>query len=81
MTTKVKTKKPTKDLSNDTTIKKNYVSRRTKNYNDSQSEDEEYVQTEGQGTQDTGVIKFKDTKGNETVLKPNLRFLPYKNSF
>lgn len=35
MATKGRTKKPTKDLSNDTTIKKDYVSRRTKNYDDS----------------------------------------------
>lgn len=62
-------------------IAKLYKSRRQKGYDDSNSEDEEYIQTEGNVTIDNGSIEYKDTKGNEYTLKPNLRFLPYKNVF
>ena len=62
-------------------VKKEYVSRRTKNYEDEESDDQHYIETEGSGPVDTGAITYMDTKGNTTTLKPNLRFLPYKNIF
>jgi hypothetical protein len=56
MTSGVKTKPKHKDESNDLTVQKDYVSRRTKVFEDSQSEDEDYVQTEGSKPPETGII-------------------------
>ena len=81
MTSGVKTKPKHKDESNDLTVQKDYVSRRTKVFEDSQSEDEDYVQTEGSKPPETGIIQYQDTKGNITSLKPNIRFLPYQEMF
>ena len=78
---KPKTKSKVKDESMNLSVEKSYKSRRQKGYDDSNSEDEEYIQTEGNVTIDNGSIEYKDTKGNVTTLKPNLRFLPYKNVF
>ena len=60
-------------------FKKTYTSRRTKNYddNDSNGEDEK----KSLQRKDTGVIEYKDTQGRITVLKPNPKFEPYKNIF
>jgi hypothetical protein len=55
--------------------KKNYTSRRSKNYDDNDSNGEE-----GE-SMDTAVITYKDTRGNITTLQPNPRFKPYKNVF
>ena len=52
-----------------------YTSRRTKNYNDNDSNGEEGEQ------QDTAVITFKDTQGNVITMKPNPRFKPYTGVF
>jgi hypothetical protein len=61
-------------------FKKTYTSRRTKNYddNDSNGEDEKKSRLE---RKDTAVIEYKDTQGRITVLKPNPKFEPYKNIF
>ena len=60
-------------------MKRRYISRRTKDYDDGDSQGEEdYSQSNYKAT---GEIVYKDTKGNETVLKPNSRFLNYKSSF
>ena len=56
-------------------FKKTYTSRRTKNYDDNDSNGEDGFNT------DTAVIEFKDTQGRITVLKPNPKFKPYKNVF
>ena len=56
-------------------FKKTYTSRRTKNYDDNDSNGEDGFNT------DTAVIEYKDTKGRITVLKPNPKFKPYKNVF
>lgn len=47
-------------------------------YDDDNSDDEN---GDASSYKDTGVIRYKDTNGNETVLKPNLRFLHYKSIF
>jgi len=74
--------KPDKDdKSNDLSIKKQYVSRRAGNYDDTDSAEEDYVESEGNKPAETGVISYRDTKGNVTSLKPNIRFLGYKNIF
>jgi hypothetical protein len=65
----------------DPTVARSYRSRREKAYEDDNSDDEEYVQTEGNVPIDTANITYYDTKGNATTMKPNLRFLPYKNVF
>lgn len=63
------------------TKKKVYISRRKRQFDDSQSDDQDYIETEGSGYKDTGDITYMDTKGNQTVLKPNIRFTSYKNVF
>jgi hypothetical protein len=75
--------KPNKDdKSNDLSVKKQYVSRRVRDYDDTDSAGEDdNNDTEGLNRQDTGVIEYVDTKGNTTTLKPNIRFLGFKNIF
>lgn len=78
--------KPDKDdKSNDLSIKKEYVSRRARDYDDTDSADEKKeeddVESAGNKPVETGVISYRDTKGNVTSLKPNIRFLGYKNIF
>lgn len=55
-----------------------YQSRREKDFNDS---DSSAGDDDRSGYKDTGAIMYKDTNGNETVLKPNFRFLHYKSIF
>tara|TARA_B110000285_G_C15136215_1_gene627097 strand:+ start:122 stop:364 length:243 start_codon:yes stop_codon:yes gene_type:complete len=73
------------DKSNDLSVKKQYVSRRVRDYDDTdsagegdESDDDDKAALD---RQDTGVIQYVDTKGNTTTLKPNLRFLGFKNIF
>jgi phosphoribosylformylglycinamidine (FGAM) synthase-like amidotransferase family enzyme len=74
------------DKSNDLSVKKQYVSRRVRDYDDTDSagEGDENDDDDDKAAlthQDTGVIQYVDTKGNTTTLKPNLRFLGFKNIF
>ena len=70
------------DESNNLSEKKEYISRRKRRYDDSDSEDKEFIETEGSsGYVDTGNIVYMDTKGNSTTLKPNIRFTSYKSVF
>ena len=55
-----------------------YTSRRQKNYDDQVSEDSH---DEDGGYKDTGAIRYLDTQGNETIVKPNMRFMNYKDIF
>ena len=56
-----------------------YTSRRNKNYDDQESDDED--DSGGEEVDATGVIKYMDTQGNTTVVKPNMRFLNYREIF
>lgn len=49
-----------------------------KNYDDQDSEDPD---ADGDGTKDTGEIVYRDTLGNVTTIKPNMRFAYYKDIF
>jgi len=49
-----------------------------KNYDDQESEDED---ADGDGSKDTGEIVYRDTLGNVTTIKPNMRFAYYKDIF
>jgi hypothetical protein len=40
-----------------------------------------YLETEASSYKDTGDITYMDTRGNKTTLKPNIRFMSYKNVF
>ena len=63
-------------------LEREYVSRRTKNYNDGDSSNEEEEgDSNKNGYKNSGAIVYKDTKGRETTLKPNSRFLNYKENF
>ena len=55
-----------------------YISRRTKNYDDQESVDSD---AEDDGSKDTGEIVYRDTLGNVTTIKPNMRFAYYKDIF
>jgi len=57
-----------------------YTSRREKNYEDGNSNDGDEDEVNS-SYQDTGLIRYKDTKGNETVLKQNPKFNHYKSMF
>lgn len=43
--------------------------------------EQNYLETETSGYKDTGDITYMDTRGNKTTLKPNIRFMSYKNVF
>jgi len=57
-----------------------YKSRREQNFDDNDSEDEEVGKKDKQ-FQETGVIRYVDTMGIETIIKPNMRFHNYKDIF
>lgn len=40
-----------------------------------------YIDSQGSGYKDTGDISYRDTRGNVTTLRPNIRFQSYKNVF
>ena len=47
-----------------------------------QKESEDYyLETEASSYKETGDITYMDTRGNKTTLKPNIRFMSYKNVF
>lgn len=56
-----------------------YISRRLRNFNDSDSEDEEVKDISN--LDQSGNISFKDTEGNLTVLKSNMRLRNYASVF
>ena len=56
-------------------VKKVYKSRRTKNFDDNDSNGEDG------NSMDTAVITYKDTQGNVTSIKANPKFKPYTNTF
>ena len=57
--------------------RKSYVSRRTKNYDAYESDEEDQRKV----TEENPNITCVDTEGNRKELKANLRFTPYKNIF
>ena len=59
-----------------------YVSRRHRNFDHSDSEDEEAKKdTDPSKLNDAGSISYKDTDGNLTVLKSNMRLRNYSSVF
>jgi hypothetical protein len=68
----------TKNFNNRDEQSHRYTSRREKNYEDPDSEDS---QNDQDSVKDTGAIMYMDTLGNKNVLKPNMRFLNYKEIF
>ena len=56
-----KNNKKSKDNCLDLSVGKEYCSRRNKNFEDEDSDDQEYLETEGSGPVDTGAITYMDT--------------------
>ena len=77
---KAKTLRET-DQSQNLRLKKKYVSRRKKAFEDSESDIDSNDEDYANNYKDTGDISYMDTKGNVTVLKPNIRFTSYKSVF
>jgi hypothetical protein len=71
----IKERAPKKAKDRRMDFKRTYTSRRTKNYEDNDSNGEDNT------VMDTAVIQYKDTLGRIMVLKPNPKFKPYKNVF
>lgn len=59
--------------------KREYISRRGKVYDDTDSEGE--ADPSNPRFLDTGVIKYRDTLGKVYRIEPNPRFIRYKNAF
>ena len=68
----------TKNFNNRDEQSHRYTSRREKDYEDPDSEDSN---EDAESIKDTGAIMYMDTLGNKNVLKPNMRFLNYKDIF
>lgn len=44
-------------------------------------ESEDSQEDDPESRNDTGLIKYKDTQGKETTIKPNMRFKNYRDLF
>ena len=77
---KAKTLRET-DQSQNLRLKKKYVSRRKKAFEDSESDIASDDDDFKNDYKETGDISYMDTKGNITILKPNIRFTSYKSVF